>query len=69
MQYNLERIEMKTFERNLVFTAQAHLTIEASSQDEAIQKAWNQVQLNADLSNPDGVWELGYVDEIEKSVV
>jgi hypothetical protein len=55
---------MKTYDINLVFTAHTNLTIEANSQKEAIELAWIEIEKNADLSNPDGVWELGYADEM-----
>ena len=55
---------MKSYQVNLVFTAHANLTIEANSQEQAIQLAWNEIEKNADFSNPEGVWELGYADEI-----
>lgn len=59
---------MKTYDINLVFTAHANLTIEAESQEEAIRLAWDQINKNADMSNPDGTWELGYADELEETI-
>jgi hypothetical protein len=55
---------MKTYDVNMVFTAHANLMIEANSQKEAIELAWQQVERDASFSNPEGIWELGYADEM-----
>lgn len=56
---------MKTYTVELRRTSFVTLTVEADTQEQAEQMAWDEIMTDGSYGSSDADWEIGFVDEVK----